>query len=142
MSSKPLANETIFHQKLTLYKIKKDQRKRTHKQAKWVGLILFSMVQFNNIIAGGLVGKMGIFSVILWYTNLQISSVQFTVLFVRFFASYSIPQTFTVYQTLAISLLAVFLGKCLGFFGSKHYYLPGEGQFQIGQDCFNRHLPI
>ena len=29
----------------------------------------------------------------------------------QFFISYSIPQTFTVYQTLAICLLAIFFGK-------------------------------
>ena len=46
------------------------------------------------------------FSVILWYPTLQVSSVQFTVLFIRLFIEYSFPQTFRVYQTLAISLLA------------------------------------
>ena len=92
------------------------------------------MVQFNNIIGGGLVGKMGIFSVILWYANLQISSLQFTVLFVGLFVGYSIPQTFTVYQTLAISQLAVFFGKFLGFLGLNSILCQLEGQFQIDQD--------
>ena len=52
-------------------------------------------------------------SVILWYPNLQISSVQFSEFFVRLFIEYSIPQTFRVYQTIAISLLAVFFVKFL-----------------------------
>ena len=60
-----------------------------------------------------LLAIMGIFSVIVWYTNLQISSVQFIMLFV----DYSIPQTFTVYQALAISLLAMVFGEFLGFLG-------------------------
>ena len=48
-------------------------------------------------------------SVILWYPTLQISFALSTVLNSSFFVGYSFPQTFTVYQTLAISLLAVFL---------------------------------
>ena len=40
--------------------------------------------------------------------NLQVSSVQFTVFFIRLFIEYSFPQTFTVYQNIAISLLAMF----------------------------------
>ena len=47
-------------------------------------------------------------SVILWYPTLQVSSGQFTVFDSSFYAVYSIPQTFKVYQTLAIFLLAIF----------------------------------
>ena len=48
-------------------------------------------------------------SVMLWYRTLQVSFVLFTVLNSSFFVGYSLPNTFTVYQTIAISLLAVFL---------------------------------
>ena len=47
-------------------------------------------------------------SVILWYPTLQVSPGQFTVFDSVFYAMYSSPQTFTVYQTLAIFLLAIF----------------------------------
>ena len=43
--------------------------------------------------------------------TLQVSFVLFTVLHSGIFVGYSIPQTFTVYQTLAISLLAMFFDK-------------------------------
>ena len=49
-------------------------------------------------------------SVILWYPTLQVSFALFTVLNSSFFVGYSFPQTFTVYQTLAISLLAIIFG--------------------------------
>ena len=55
-------------------------------------------------------------SVILWYPTIQVSFALFTVLNSGYFVNSSIPQTFTVYQTLAISLLAVFFAKFLGFF--------------------------
>ena len=70
-------------------------------------------------------------SVILWYPNLQISSVQFTVLFVRLFIEYSIPQTFTVYQTLAISLLAMFFVKFSSLFGHNSTFCWVGEQFYI-----------
>ena len=54
-----------------------------------------------------------------------------------FFVWYSIPQTFTVYQTLAISLLAMFFGEFLGFLGLNSTFFQLGGQFQVGQDCFN-----
>ena len=54
-------------------------------------------------------------SVIPWYPTLQVSFVLFTVLYSSFFIKYSIPQTFTVYQILAISLLAMFLVSFWGF---------------------------
>ena len=50
-------------------------------------------------------------SVILWYPTVQVSFVLFTLLYSSFFVGYSIPQTFTMYQILAISLLAMFFGK-------------------------------
>ena len=50
-------------------------------------------------------------SVILWYPTLQVSFALFTILNSIFFVGYSFPQTFTVYQTLAISLLAIFLAN-------------------------------
>ena len=49
------------------------------------------------------------FSVILWYPNLQVSSVQFTVFFIWLLNEYFFPQTYTVYQNIAISLLAMLL---------------------------------
>ena len=57
--------------------------------------------------------------------------------FVFFFVSYSFPQTFTVYQNLAISLLAMFFGEFFGFFGKNSIFCQLGGQFQIDQDCFN-----
>ena len=56
-------------------------------------------------------------SVIFWYPNLQDSSVQFSVFVTGLFIEFSIPQTFTVYQTLAISLLAI-LRQVFEFFWS------------------------
>ena len=52
-------------------------------------------------------------SVILWYPTLQVSFALFTLLNSSYFVGYSFPQTFTVYETLAISLLAVFFGVLL-----------------------------
>ena len=117
MSSKPLANEIFSHQKLTLYQIKKDQRNHTHKQAKWVGLILFPKAQFNNIITGSLVGYNGYFFCYSLVYKLANFFCTIYCIICHFFIGYSIPQTFTVYQTLAISLLAMFFGKFLGFLG-------------------------
>ena len=79
--------------------------------------------------------------VILWYPTLQVSFIVFTVLYSSFFVNYSIPQTFTVYQTLAVSLLAMFFGKFLGFLGLNSTFFQLGGQFQIGQDCFS-HDPL
>ena len=57
------------------------------------------------------------FSVILWYPNLQVSSVQFTVVLFKFLIKHLIPQTFTVYQDIAISFLIEFLVEFLTFSG-------------------------
>ena len=73
-------------------------------------------------------------SVILWYPNLQVSSVQFSIFFIGLFIKYSIPQTFTVYQTLAISLLAVFFGQVFEIFGHNSTFCQVGRQFYIGQD--------
>ena len=57
----------------------------------------------------------------------------------QIFGGYTIPQTFTVYQTLAISLLAMFFAKFWGFFWSKQYIYASwgtvsnrPGLFQVG----------
>ena len=48
-------------------------------------------------------------SVILWYPNLQVSSVQFTILFIGLFIKYSIPQNIhSVSNPCNISLGCVF----------------------------------
>ena len=47
----------------------------------------------------------------------KVSFVQFTVLFVGLFIEYFIPKTFTVYQTFAISPLAMFFVEFLSLFG-------------------------
>ena len=58
---------------------------------------------------------------------LQVSSGQFTVFHCIFYAVYSIPQTFTVYQTLAIFLLAIFFGEILAFLDVNNTFLPAGG---------------
>ena len=75
-------------------------------------------------------------SVILWYPTLQVSFVLFTVMNSGFIVGYSIPQTFTVYQTLQYLCWPCF-GKFLGFLGLNSILCWLGGQFQIGQDCFN-----
>ena len=76
-------------------------------------------------------------SFILWYPSPQVSFALFTVLNSGFFVRYSIPQTFAVYQTLAISLLAMVFGEFLGFLGLNSILCQLGGQFQLGQDFFN-----
>ena len=73
-------------------------------------------------------------SVILWYPTLQVSSGQFTVFDSIFYAIYSIPQSFTVYQTLAISLLAIFFGEILASLGVDSTLCWLGGQFYTDQD--------
>ena len=60
--------------------------------------------------------------------------VQFTVFFIQLFIEYSFPQTFTVYQTLAISLLAMFFGEFLSLFGHNSTFCWEGGQFYADQD--------
>ena len=90
-----------------MYKIKKGTA-LTNEQHGW-GLFCFPC---SNLIISSLVvwlAIMCIFSASLWYRNLQVSSVQFTGVFIGLFIDYSFPQTFTVCQNFAIYLLAVFL---------------------------------
>ena len=49
---------------------------------------------------------------------------------------YSIPQIFTVYQTLAVFLLAIFSGEFffVAFLGVNSTFCQMEGQFYFDQD--------
>ena len=93
--------------------------------------------------------------VILWYPTLQVSSGQFTVFDSILYTVYSTPPILTVYQTLAIFLLAIFFGKIWAFLGvnstfcwlgdgfiqtrTVYYSVPHENQ---SLSVFHRHFPI
>ena len=49
----------------------------------------------------------------------------------KLFIEYSIPQRFTVYQTLVISLLAMFFVRFLSLFGHNSTFCQLGGQFYV-----------
>ena len=66
-------------------------------------------------------------SVILWVSTLQVSFALFTVLNYGFLLGIPSPKTFTVYQTLAISLLAMFFGDFfIGFLLTIFWHIFAE----------------
>ena len=137
MSSKPLDNETFSHQKLTLYKIKKDQGTALTNKQSGRGLFCFP---WSNLIISLLVVLLAKWVFFLLFFGIQ--TCKFLVYNLLYYLSGYLsiipsPKHSKCIKPLQYLCWPCFLVSFWGFFGLNSTFCWLGRQFQIGQDCFN-----